>query len=89
MWEIFENTSDGTELWTCNLTFDIPIRYNNERRQQIVQSGRPSVTKIGAQIDVVLLSLQAIERIGYLMPDFLSLKTKTLIEHSLDVPRVI
>jgi hypothetical protein len=45
-------------------------------------------TKIGAQIDVVLLFLQAIERIGYRMPDFSSLKIEALREHSLDVLRV-
>ena len=52
---------EGGELWTCSLAFDIPIRYNNEVRQDIVQTRRQSPTKIGAQINVVLLSLQAIE----------------------------
>ena len=79
---------EGGELWTCSLAFDIPIRYNNELRQNIVQTGRQSPTKIGAQIDAVLLSLQAIERIGYCMPDFSSLKIEALCQHSLDVPRV-
>ena len=46
------------------------------------------LTKIGAQIDVMLLSLQAIERIGYHMPDFSSMKIEALRQHSLDVPRV-
>jgi hypothetical protein len=53
-----------------------------------MQTGRRSPTKIDAQIDVVLLSLQAIERIGYRMPDFSSSKIKPLRQHSLDVPRV-
>jgi hypothetical protein len=53
-----------------------------------VQTRRQSPTKIGAQIDVVLLSLQAIERIGYRMPDFSSSKIEALHEHSLDVPRI-
>ena len=94
MWDIFETTTskvvndEGGELWTCSLTFDILIRYNNEVRQDIVQTGQRSPTKIGAQIDVVLLSLQVIERIGYCMPDFSSLKIQALIQHSLDVPRV-
>jgi len=47
----------------CSLAFDIPIRYNNEVCQDIVQTGRQSPTKIGAQIDAVLLCLQAVERI--------------------------
>ena len=72
----------------CSLAFDIPIRYNNEVCQDIVQTGRQAPTKIGAQINVVLLSLQAIERIGYRMPNFSSLKIEALREHSLDVPRV-
>ena len=93
VWEIFENTTsevvnDGAELWMCSLAFDIPIRYNNEVRQDIVQTRRRSPTKIGAQIDAVLLSLQAIERISYRMPDFSSLRIQALIQHSLDVPRV-
>ena len=70
----------------CSLAFDIPIRYNNEVCQDIVQTGRQSPAKIGTQIDVVLLSLQAIERIGYRMPDFSSLKIEALCQHSLDVP---
>ena len=72
----------------CSLAFDIPIRYNNEVRQDIVQTGRRSPTKIGAQIDAVLLSLQAIEIISYRMLDFSSLKIGALHQHSLDVPRV-
>jgi hypothetical protein len=63
VWDIFEMTTsdvvndEGGELWTCSLAFDIPIRYNNEVRQDIMQIGRRSPTKIGVQIDVVLLSL--------------------------------
>ena len=53
-----------------------------------MQTGRRSPTKIGAQIDVVLFSLQVIERIGYHMPDFSSLKIEALCQHSLDVPQV-
>jgi hypothetical protein len=61
VWDIFETMTseivndEGGELWTCSLTFDIPIRYNNEMCQDIVQTGRQSPTKIGVQIDVVLL----------------------------------
>ena len=53
-----------------------------------MQTGRQSPAKIGTQIDVVLLSLQAIERIGYRMPNFSSLKIEALRQHSLDVLRV-
>jgi hypothetical protein len=51
-----------------------PITYNNELHQDIVQTEWQSPIKIGAQIDAMLLSLQAIERIGYRMPDFSFLK---------------
>jgi hypothetical protein len=94
VFDIFETTTsevvndEGDELWTCSLAFDFPVRYNNEVRQDIVQTGRQSPTKTDAQIDVVLLSLQAIERIGYRIPDFSSLKIEALRQHSLDVPRV-
>ena len=30
---------EGGELCMCSLAFDIPIRYNNEVRQDIVQTG--------------------------------------------------
>jgi hypothetical protein len=53
-----------------------------------VQTGRRSLTKIVAQIDAVLLSLQAFERIGYRMLDLSSLKIQALIQHSLELPRV-
>jgi hypothetical protein len=72
----------------CVISLWHPIRYNNEVRQDIVQTGRLSPTKIGAQIDGVLFSLQAIEQIGYCMPDFSSLKIEALCQPSLDVPRV-
>jgi hypothetical protein len=94
VWDIFETATsevvndEGDELWTCSLAFDIPIRYNSEVRQDIVQTGRQSLIKIGAQIDAMLLSLQTIERIGYHMPDFSSFKIEVLRQHSLDVPRV-
>jgi hypothetical protein len=59
--DIFENmTSEVTnddELWKCSLTFNIPIRYNNEVHQKIMQVGRLMPTKVGAPIDVVLFSL--------------------------------
>ena len=92
VWDIFETTTsevvndEGGELWTCSLAFNIPIRYNNKMHQDIMQIGRQLPTKIGVQIDVVLLSLQAIERIGYRVPDFSSLKIEALRQHSLGVP---
>ena len=54
VWDIFETTAsvvvndEGGELWMCSLAFDIPIRYNNEVRQDIVQTGRQSPTNIAA-----------------------------------------
>jgi hypothetical protein len=76
--DIFENTTsevvNDDEIWKCSLAFDIPIRYNNKVHQKIMQVGQPTPTKVGAQIDVVLFSLQAIERIGYHIPDWSALK---------------
>jgi hypothetical protein len=46
VFDIFEMTisevvnNEGGELWTCSLAFDIPMRYNNEMCQDIVQTGR-------------------------------------------------
>jgi hypothetical protein len=64
---------EGGKLWMCYLAFDIPIRYNDDLRQDIVQTRRQMPTKTGAQIDAMLLSLQAIKRIVYRMPDFSAL----------------
>ena len=67
VWDIFEMMTsvvvndEGGELWMCNLPFDIPVRYNDDMRQDIMQTGRQMLTKTGVQIDVVLLCLQAIE----------------------------
>jgi hypothetical protein len=94
VWNIFENTTseivndEGDELWKCSLGFKIPIRNNNEIRQDITQVGRPKPTKVGAQIDVVMSSLHAIERIGYHIPDWSALKIQALQQHSLDMPQV-
>ena len=63
VWDIFDTITsvvmndEGSELWTRSLAFDIPIRYNNKVCQDIMQTGRQMLTQIGAQIDVVLLSL--------------------------------
>jgi hypothetical protein len=44
--DIFERTTsvvvndEESELWTCSLTFDIPIRYNNEVHQDFMQTGQ-------------------------------------------------
>jgi len=94
VWDIFKTTTsevinhEGGELWMCNLAFDIPIWYNQDVRQDIVQNGWQMLTKRGVQIDTVLLSLQAINRIGYHTLDFSSLKIDALCEHNLDVPLV-
>ena len=45
-------------------------------------------TRRGAQIDTMLLCLQAIEQIGYRIHNFSSLKIEALRQHSLNVPRV-
>jgi hypothetical protein len=50
VWDILETMTsevmndEGGELWTCSLAFEIPIRYNNEVRQDIVQTRRRSPT---------------------------------------------
>ena len=42
VWNIFETMTsevvndEGGELWTCNLTFDILVRYNDDMRQDIM-----------------------------------------------------
>ena len=54
VWDIFETTTsevmndEGDKLWTCSLAFDIPIRYNNEVHQNIVQTGQQLATQMDA-----------------------------------------
>jgi hypothetical protein len=69
---------EGDKLWKYSLGFEILIRNNNEVRQDIMQVGRPTPTKVGAQIDVVMSSLHAIQGIGYYIPDWSALKIQAL-----------
>lgn len=64
----------GDELWICNIAFNIPIRYHREVEQDIVVRGRRCLTRRGTQLNTVLRCLQALEQIGYLLPDFSYLK---------------
>jgi DNA-binding helix-hairpin-helix protein with protein kinase domain len=72
VWDIFEQTAsevvnnEGDDLWTCNITFDIPTRYNQDMHQDIVQKGRQMPNRRATQFYTVLHCLQALERIGYL-----------------------
>jgi hypothetical protein len=92
VYDIFENTTcqeaNGGRIWMCSLSLDIPIRYNNQVRQQIVQGRRQSMTKAGAQLDTVHLTLQALERIGYCIPDWTQMKIQALVQRTLNVPLV-
>ena len=46
VWDIFETTTskvvndEGGRLWMCKLAFDIPISYNHNVCQDIMQNGR-------------------------------------------------
>ena len=94
VWDIFEQTTsevvndEGDELWTCNLAFDIPTRYNHDLCQDIVHRGRQMPNQMGAQFYTVLHCLQALERISYHMSDFSCFQLQALCEHNLDVPLV-
>jgi hypothetical protein len=76
VWDIFMQTisevvnDEGGELWTCNITFDIPIRYRQEQRTNIVQKGRQMPNRRGAEFNTVLHCLQTLERIGYQVPHY-------------------
>ena len=93
VWDIETTTSEvmndeGGELWMCNIAFDIPIRFSSDHRSDIVQTGRQMTSRRSAQFETVMHCLQTLQRIGYRMPDFSSLKIEALRQHSLDVPRV-
>jgi hypothetical protein len=60
VWDIFQQTTsevvndEGDELWTCNIAFDIPTKYNQDLCQDIVQKGRQMPNWRGAQFYTVL-----------------------------------
>jgi hypothetical protein len=81
VWDIFEITrstieNEGDEKWTCNISFEIPLRNTDEVRHHSRVLGPPSVTKIGAQTEAVRLSLQQIEQAGYFLPDWSWMKMR-------------
>ena len=78
-----------TKVMSCgHVAFNIPIRYNRDLHQDIVERGRQRTTRRGAEFDTVLHCLQALERIGYLLPDFSHLKMQALRERNVDTPQV-
>ena len=79
---------EGDRLWTCNLRFNIVVRYSPDVKSEIAHMGHPFPTLIGAQSNTVMHCLQAIERIGYVMPDYSYMKIQALREGHLDTPRV-
>ena len=89
VWDIFETTSnevmndEGGELWMCSLAFDIPIRYNNEVRHNIVQTGRQSRPRQAPRSMPCCFLCRQLR-----MSDFSSLKIEALRQHSLDMPSV-
>jgi hypothetical protein len=62
--------------------------HNNQVCQQIGQVGRQSMTKVDAQLNIVHLTLQALERIGYRIPDWSQIKIQALVQCTLNVPLV-
>jgi hypothetical protein len=57
-------------------------------RQQIIQVGRQSMTKVGAQLDTMHLTLQALERIGYYISNWSQMKIQALVQRTLNVSLV-
>jgi hypothetical protein len=57
-------------------------------RQQIIQVRRQSMTKVGAQLDTMHLTLQALERIGYYISDWSQMKIQALVQRTLNVSLV-
>ena len=79
---------EGDELWTCNLAFDIPTRYNQDLCQDIVHRGRQMPNQRGAQFYTVLHCLQALDCIGYQVPNYSFFEIQAFRERNPDVAQV-
>ena len=79
IWDIVENTASNASgrLWTCELSFSIPLRGANHRNH-IHETGRQSPDVISTQLSVMRICLDALRCICYDMPDFSYFKALAL-----------
>jgi hypothetical protein len=86
--DIVENTTSNAsgQLWTCELSFFIPVRGSNHRNH-IHGTGIQSLDVISAQLSVVRMCLEALRRICYDVPDFSHFKALALNASDIPIPQ--
>ena len=86
--DIVENTASNASgrLWTCELSFFIPVRGSNHRNH-IHGTEIQSLDVISAQLNVVHICLEALRRICYDVPDFSHFKALALNAGDIPVPQ--
>ena len=84
---IIENTASNASgpLWTCELSFFIPMRDSNHQNH-IHGMGIQSLDIISAQLSVVRICLEALRCICYDVHDFSHFKALTLNAGDIPVP---
>ena len=77
--DIVENTTSNASgrLWTCELSFSIPLRGANHRNH-IHEMGRQRPDVISAQFSAMCICLEALRCVCYDMPDFSHFKALAL-----------
>ena len=86
--DIVENTASNASgrLWTCELSFFIPMRGSNHRNH-IHGTGIQSPDVISVQLSVVRICLEALRCICYDVPDFSHFKALALNASDIPVPQ--
>ena len=86
--DIIENTASNASgwLWTCELSFSIPVRGSNHWNH-IHGTERQSPDVINAQLSVVCICLEALRRICYDVTDFSHFKALALNAGDIPVPQ--
>ena len=86
--DIVENTTSNAsgQLWTCELSFFIPV-WGLNHRNHIHGTGIQSPDVISAQLSAVRICLEALRRIFYDVPDFLHFKALALNAGDILVPQ--
>ena len=86
--DIVENTTSNAsgQLWTCELSFSIPLRGANHQNH-IHETGRQSPDMISAQFSAVRICLEALRRVCYDVPDFSHFKALALNAGDIPIPQ--
>ena len=86
--DIIENMASNAsgQLWTCELSFFIPVRGSNHRNH-IHRTRIQSPDVISTQLSAIRICLEALQRICYDVPNFSHFKALALNAGDIPVPQ--